>query len=80
MYFGLFHSLISTTGIADTIAGRQAMASFYFLTNQFDEVLVYLNSIKVSFSEIMSKAQRHAHFSTDRALEMYIERKISVAN
>ncbi|VDN02069.1 unnamed protein product [Thelazia callipaeda] len=30
----------------DTIVGRQAMASSYFLTNQFDEVLVYLNSIK----------------------------------
>ncbi|CAG9529823.1 unnamed protein product [Cercopithifilaria johnstoni] len=30
----------------DTIVGRQAMASSYFLSNQFDNVLVYLNSIK----------------------------------
>lgn len=32
----------------DTIAGRQAMASAYFLMKQFEEVLVYLNSIKVN--------------------------------
>lgn len=35
--------------LIDTIIGRQAMASSYFLSNQFDEVLVYLNSIKVCF-------------------------------
>ncbi|KAI6172348.1 Tetratricopeptide repeat protein 26 [Aphelenchoides besseyi] len=33
----------------DTIAGRQSMASAYFLWKQFDEVLVYLNSIKTFF-------------------------------
>ncbi|VDM41756.1 unnamed protein product [Toxocara canis] len=33
----------------DTIAGRQAMASAYFLMKQFEEVLVYLNSIKSYF-------------------------------
>ncbi|EJD75500.1 hypothetical protein, variant [Loa loa] len=33
----------------DTIIGRQAMASSYFLSNRFDEVLVYLNSIKIYF-------------------------------
>ncbi|KAI6197269.1 Tetratricopeptide repeat protein 26 [Aphelenchoides besseyi] len=33
----------------DTIAGRQSMASAYFLWKQFDEVLVYLNSIKAFF-------------------------------
>ncbi|MFH4980015.1 hypothetical protein AB6A40_006724 [Gnathostoma spinigerum] len=33
----------------DTIIGRQAMASAYFLMRQFDEVLVYLNSIKSYF-------------------------------
>uniref|UniRef100_A0A8R1TIZ8 TPR_REGION domain-containing protein n=1 Tax=Onchocerca volvulus TaxID=6282 RepID=A0A8R1TIZ8_ONCVO len=35
----------------DTIIGRQAMASSYFLNNQFDEVLVYLNSIKTYFHD-----------------------------
>ncbi|EJW82969.1 hypothetical protein WUBG_06119, partial [Wuchereria bancrofti] len=35
----------------DTITGRQAMASSYFLSNQFDEVLVYLDSIKTYFHD-----------------------------
>ncbi|VDN60564.1 unnamed protein product [Dracunculus medinensis] len=35
--------------ISDTIAGRQAMASAYFLMEQFDKVLIYLNSIKTYF-------------------------------
>lgn len=33
----------------DTISGRQCMASCFFLLRQFDEVLVYLNSIKNYF-------------------------------
>eukprot|EP00043_Microstomoeca_roanoka_P001450 m.32785 g.32785 ORF g.32785 m.32785 type:complete len:557 (-) comp10821_c0_seq1:150-1820(-) len=33
----------------DTIAGRQCMASCFFLLKQFDDVLVYLNSIKTYF-------------------------------
>jgi intraflagellar transport protein 56 len=32
----------------DTIPGRQCMASCFFLLRQFDDVMVYLNSIKVS--------------------------------
>ncbi|KAM3719016.1 Intraflagellar transport protein [Dirofilaria immitis] len=35
----------------DTIIGRQAVASSYFLNNQFDEVLTYLNSIKIYFHD-----------------------------
>uniref|UniRef100_A0A915PQ81 Intraflagellar transport protein 56 n=1 Tax=Setaria digitata TaxID=48799 RepID=A0A915PQ81_9BILA len=35
--------------LIDTIAGRQAMASSYFLSSQFDEVLIYLNSIRSYF-------------------------------
>ncbi|XP_073448806.1 intraflagellar transport protein 56 isoform X2 [Aquarana catesbeiana] len=31
----------------DTIPGRQCMASCFFLLRQFDDVLIYLNSIKV---------------------------------
>lgn len=33
----------------DTIPGRQAMASCFFLLKQFDDVLIYLNSIKSYF-------------------------------
>lgn len=33
----------------DTIAGRQCMSSCFFLLRQFDDVLVYLNSIKSYF-------------------------------
>jgi len=31
----------------DTIPGRQCMVSCFFLLKQFDDVLIYLNSIKV---------------------------------
>ena len=31
----------------DTIPGRQSMASLFYLLRQFDDVLIYLNSIKV---------------------------------
>lgn len=33
----------------DTIPGRQCMASCFFLLKQFDDVLIYLNSIKGYF-------------------------------
>lgn len=33
---------------ADTIPGRQCMASCFFLLRQFEDALVYLNSVKVS--------------------------------
>ena len=32
----------------DTIPGRQCMASCFFLLKQFEDVLIYLNSVKVS--------------------------------
>lgn len=34
--------------VSDTIPGRQCMASCFFLLKQFEDVLIYLNSIKVS--------------------------------
>ena len=34
----------------DTIPGRQCMASCFFLLKQFDDVNIYLNSIKVKLS------------------------------
>ncbi|KAJ2946107.1 hypothetical protein O0L34_g5029 [Tuta absoluta] len=44
-----FQLVGSSASECDTIPGRQCMASFYFLANQFEEVLVYLNSIKSFF-------------------------------
>lgn len=41
-----FQSVGTSTHECDTIPGRQAMASFYYLMQQFDDVNVYLNSIK----------------------------------
>ncbi|EPZ32299.1 TPR-like protein [Rozella allomycis CSF55] len=34
----------------DTIPGRQSMAACYFLTQQFEDVMIYLNSIKTYFA------------------------------
>ncbi|CAK1595869.1 unnamed protein product [Parnassius mnemosyne] len=44
-----FHIVGSSASECDTIPGRQCMASSYFLAGQFEEVLVYLNSIKSFF-------------------------------
>ncbi|XP_046959830.1 intraflagellar transport protein 56 [Vanessa cardui] len=44
-----FHVVGSSASECDTIPGRQCMASSYFLAGQFEEVLVYLNSIKSFF-------------------------------
>ncbi|CAH1112190.1 unnamed protein product, partial [Psylliodes chrysocephalus] len=41
-----FHLVGSSTSECDTIHGRQCMAAAFFLANQFEEVLVYLTSIK----------------------------------
>ena len=43
------HLVGSSASECDTIPGRQCMASSYFLYGQFEEVLVYLNSIKSFF-------------------------------
>lgn len=37
--------------LSDTILGRQCMASCFFLLKAFEEVIVYLDSIKVSNSQ-----------------------------
>ncbi|XP_073944658.1 tetratricopeptide repeat domain 26 isoform X2 [Choristoneura fumiferana] len=44
-----YHLVGSSASECDTIPGRQCMASSYFLAAQFEEVLVYLNSIKSFF-------------------------------
>jgi intraflagellar transport protein 56 len=42
----LFRTVGESQAEKDTIAGRQCMASFLFLLNSFQDVLVYLDSIK----------------------------------
>lgn len=43
-----YFQLVGSSGSeCDTIPGRQCMASCFFLLQQFDDVMVYLNSIKV---------------------------------
>jgi len=42
------YSCIHYTVIADTIPGRQCMASCFFLMRQFEDVLIYLNSVRVN--------------------------------
>lgn len=44
-----FHLVGSSASECDTIPGRQSMASAFFLYEQFEEVLVYLNSIRSFF-------------------------------
>lgn len=41
-----FHLVGSSNSECDTIHGRQCMAAAFFLAGQFEEVLVYLTSIK----------------------------------
>ncbi|XP_051493439.1 intraflagellar transport protein 56 isoform X2 [Apus apus] len=38
-----------STSECDTIPGRQCMSSYFFLTKQFDKVLMYLDSVKSYF-------------------------------
>ncbi|KAK0096538.1 hypothetical protein PV326_005194 [Microctonus aethiopoides] len=45
-----FHLVGSSASECDTIPGRHCMAACFFLRRQFEEVLVYLNSIKTYFS------------------------------
>ena len=45
----LFQLVGASATECDTIPGRQCMASCFFLLKQFDDVLVYLNSIKDYF-------------------------------
>ena len=42
----LFQLVGASATECDTIPGRQCMASCFFLLRQFEDVLVYLNSIK----------------------------------
>lgn len=41
-----FQLVGSSSSECDTIPGRQCMAAAFFLAGQFEEVLVYLTSIK----------------------------------
>lgn len=44
-----FQLVGSSASECDTIPGRQCMASCYFLLKQFEDVMVYLSSIKTYF-------------------------------
>merc|ERR1712167_34635 len=44
-----FQLVGSSASECDTIPGRQCMASCFFLLRQFDDVLIYLDSIKSYF-------------------------------
>merc|ERR1719502_1681115 len=44
----IFSSLVAASE-CDTIPGRQCMASCFYLLRQFDDVLIYLDSIKSYF-------------------------------
>merc|ERR1719454_2519046 len=46
----LFQLVGASASECDTIPGRQCMASCFFLLRQFDDVLVYLKSIRAYFS------------------------------
>jgi intraflagellar transport protein 56 len=46
----LFQLVGASTSECDTIPGRQCMASCFFLLCQFDDVMVYLKSIKAYFT------------------------------
>ena len=41
--------MVSKYFVSDTIHGRQCMASCFFLLKQFEDVLIYFNSIKSYF-------------------------------
>lgn len=45
----IFSTVLSVSiPLEDTIPGRQCMASCFFLLRQFEDVLIYLNSVKVT--------------------------------
>ena len=46
----LFQLVGASASECDTIPGRQCMASCFFLLKQFEDVLVYLKSIKAYFA------------------------------
>ncbi|KAI3353040.1 hypothetical protein L3Q82_019613, partial [Scortum barcoo] len=59
----------------DTIPGRQCMASCFFLLRQFEDVLIYLNSVKVS------AAQCQGYFYNDDTFNFnYAQAKAALGN
>uniref|UniRef100_A0A4W5RFR5 Intraflagellar transport protein 56 n=1 Tax=Hucho hucho TaxID=62062 RepID=A0A4W5RFR5_9TELE len=48
----------------DTIPGRQCMASCFFLLRQFEDVLIYLNSVKVCMAQNILKYIIHLSLSS----------------
>ncbi|XP_020853736.1 intraflagellar transport protein 56 isoform X4 [Phascolarctos cinereus] len=58
----------------DTIPGRQCMASCFFLLRQFDDVLIYLNSVKV-FLLIQSEKMKNDYIYLSWLARCYIMNK-----
>lgn len=48
-----FQLIGSSPSECDTIPGRQCMASCFFILKQFEDVMIYLNSIKVCIRQLM---------------------------
>lgn len=58
-----FYQKIGTSpSECDTIPGRQCMASFFFLKKQFEDVNVYLHSVKSYMSKFQKNIYRKEHF------------------
>ena len=49
----LYHAVGSSTANCDTVLGRQCMASYYFMLREFEEVIIYLNSVKTYMSKLL---------------------------
>ena len=50
----LFRAVGSSSSECDTIPGRQCMASVFFLAAKFDDVIIYLQSVKSYTSESLA--------------------------
>ena len=47
----LFYEVGSSSNNCDTVLGRQCMASYYFMLGQFEDVIIYLESVKSYMSK-----------------------------
>lgn len=68
-----FHLVGSSASECDTIPGRQSMASAFFLYEQFEEVLVYLNSIRSFFVNNDVFNYNYAQVRINTKKEVFIE-------
>uniref|UniRef100_A0A915N7Y7 Uncharacterized protein n=1 Tax=Meloidogyne javanica TaxID=6303 RepID=A0A915N7Y7_MELJA len=62
---GFFKIVGESPAECDTIIGRQSMASAHFLRKQFDEVLVYLDSIRMELGVVFERLFQDVIFLED---------------